>query len=103
MSRPEPSFTPIAGVFPVLPTPFDDAGAPDVAGLRRLVRYLLACRVDGMTFPGVASEVGKLTVDERRALTSVVLDEVAGAVPVIAGVSSGDPATTGSPPHPRGR
>jgi 4-hydroxy-tetrahydrodipicolinate synthase len=94
MTATHPPFTPISGVFPVLPTPFDDAGAPDVAGLRRLVRYLLACRVDGMTFPGVASEVGKLSVDERLALVSVVLDEVAGAVPVIVGASSGDPATT---------
>ena len=88
------SFTPIAGVFPVLPTPFGDDGAPDAAGLRTLVRYLLACGVDGITYPGVASEVGKLSVAERRELMAVVQTEVAGRVPVIAGVSSGDPATT---------
>lgn len=47
-----------------------------------------------MTYPGVASEVGQLTPDERQALLGVVLAEVAGRVPVIAGVSSGDTATT---------
>ena len=94
MSAQAASFTPIAGVFPVLPTPFDDGGVPDAAGLRTLVRYLLACDVDGITYPGVASEVGKLSVAERLELMAVVLAEVAGRVPVIAGVSSGDPATT---------
>jgi 4-hydroxy-tetrahydrodipicolinate synthase len=52
------------------------------------VRYLLACGVDGLTYPGVASEVAQLSADERRVLTDVVLDEVAGRVPVIVGASS---------------
>ena len=85
---------PLTGVFPVLPTPFTEQGVPDVAGLRRLVRYLLACGVDGITYPGVASEVGQLTRAERLEMTAVVQSEVAGRVPVIAGVSSADAATT---------
>ena len=88
------SQTPLAGVYPVLPTPFDHAHQPDVAALRRLVRYLLRSGVDGMTYPGVASEVSQLTEDERTGLTAIVLDEVAGRVPVIAGVSNNDLALT---------
>ena len=84
----------LTGVFPVLPTPFDDYGNPDTASLRKLVDYLLRCGVDGMTYPGVASEVGQLSVEERQALVDLVLSEVAGRVPVIAGVSSSDAATT---------
>lgn len=84
----------LTGVFPVLPTPFDAQGNPDTASLRKLVDYLLRCGVDGLTYPGVASEVGQLTVEERQALVDVVLAEVAGRVPVIAGVSSSDAATT---------
>lgn len=84
----------LSGVFPVLPTPFTDAGAPDVAGLRRVVRYLLRCGVDGITYPGVASEVSELQFDERIALTRVVLEEVAGRVPVIVGASAPDLAGT---------
>jgi 4-hydroxy-tetrahydrodipicolinate synthase len=84
----------LTGVFPVLPTPFDAQGNPDAASLRKLVDYLLRCGVDGLTYPGVASEVGQLTVEERQALVDLVLAEVAGRVPVIAGVSSSDAATT---------
>ena len=84
----------LAGVFPVLPTPFDAEGRPDAQSLRKLVDYLIRCGVDGVTYPGVASEVGQLTPDERQSLLDVVLAEVAGRVPVIAGVSSSDAATT---------
>lgn len=84
----------LAGVFPVIPTPFDAEGRPDEASLRRLVDYLVRCGVDGVTFPGVASEVGSLSVAERHALTDLVLAAVAGRVPVIVGASSGQAATT---------
>lgn len=84
----------LSGVFPVLPTPFDAAGQPDEKALRGLVRYLLEAGVDGITYPGVASEVGQLSVAERLSLTAAVLDEVAGRVPVVAGVSSAQAATT---------
>ena len=88
------TFSPIAGVFPVLPTPFDDQGRPDVPSLRKLVEYLIRCGVDGLTYPGVASEVGQLTPAERKELLNVVQEEVAGRVPVIAGVSSSQAALT---------
>ena len=84
----------ITGVFPVLPTPFDATGAPDATGLATLVRYLLRSGVDGMTFPGVASEVATLSESERSELTALVIREVAGRVPVVAGVSSNDAAVT---------
>ena len=89
-----PTFQPISGVFPVLPTPFDDQGRPDVASLRKLVNYLIRCGVDGLTYPGVASEVGQLTLAERKELLRVVQEEVAGRVPVIAGVSSNQASFT---------
>ncbi len=84
----------LSGVYPVLPTPFDAAGQPDEKALRGLVRYLLEAGVDGITYPGVASEVGQLSVAERLLLTAAVLEEVAGRVPVVAGVSSAQAATT---------
>ena len=84
----------ISGVFPVLPTPFDANLKPDREALKVLVRYLLRSGVDGMTYPGVASEFAQLTQDERLELTQLVLTEVAGRVPVVAGVSSDDMAIT---------
>lgn len=82
----------ITGVFPVLPTPFTADGQVDLNSLRRLARYLIACRVDGMTFPGVASEFAKLSEDERVTATRELLAEVNGAVPVVIGISAGDSA-----------
>lgn len=82
---------PLSGVFPVLPTPFGEDGKPDVASLRRLVRYLIAVGVDGITYPGVASEFGQLTAQERLTLAGIVLDEIGGRVPLVAGVSTTDP------------
>ncbi len=90
----QPQSKPATGVYPVLPTPFDVHKAPDIAGLRTLVRYLVASGVDGMTYPGVASEFSQLSEQERAELTAVVLDEASGRVPVIAGVTSSDLAMT---------
>ena len=86
----------LSGVFPVLPTPFTADKQLDQASLRNLVRYLLLSGVDGMTFPGVASEVAQLTETERDDLTRLVMQEVAGKVPVISGISSPTLATTKS-------
>jgi 4-hydroxy-tetrahydrodipicolinate synthase len=50
--------------------------------------------VDGITFPGVASEFAQLSEDERRQLLEVVLAETGGRVPVVAGVTSADAEMT---------
>lgn len=84
----------LAGVFPVLPTPFLENGSPDVASLRNLVRYLVTAGVDGITYPGVASEFGQLSADERVMLTDAVLDEIDGRMPLVAGCSSTDAEVT---------
>lgn len=56
------------GTLPVLATPFtNDGGAVDRASLRRLVDYAVDAGADGLAFPGVASEVGQLTFEERTA------------------------------------
>lgn len=89
MTPPISSVT-LNGVFPVLPTPFDSDGEPDVISLRRLVRYLIRAGVDGITYPGVASEFAQLSEDERVRLLEAVLDETAGRIPVVAGVTSAD-------------
>ena len=84
----------LSGIFPVLPTPFDRTGVADEAALRRLVRYVVRSGADGTTYPGVASEVGDLSTDERLCLVEVVLDELGGRVPLIVGISSTDPETS---------
>ncbi|MFO1311112.1 MAG: dihydrodipicolinate synthase family protein [Burkholderiales bacterium] len=84
----------LSGIFPVLPTPFDASGAPDEDSLRKLVRYVVASGADGATYPGVASEVGELTIEERLHLVQVVQDELRGRLPLIVGISSASAETS---------
>ncbi len=65
--------SPLAGIFPVLCTPFDAKGAIDFESLDRLVDFTLASGADGLTVGGVASEVHKLADDERQAIVERVL------------------------------
>ena len=82
--------TGLKGILPVLPTPFLADGSVDVAGMSRLVRFALDQGVDGVVFPGFASEVENLDAEERAQLLKVVVDGVVGRVPVIAGASAAD-------------
>jgi len=57
----------LAGVFPIMQTPFSDSGALDVETLAREVRFLDRIGVQGMVWPQLASEFGVLSFDERLA------------------------------------
>ena len=80
------------GLFPVLVTPFDENGAVDERSLRRVVRFALERGAAGLTALGVMGEAAFLDEDERTRVLAAVLDEAAGAVPVVTGVSAPDPA-----------
>ncbi|XOK15309.1 dihydrodipicolinate synthase family protein (plasmid) [Agrobacterium tumefaciens] len=80
----------LKGILPVLPTPFLADGGIDEAGMRRLVVFALDRGVDGVVFPGFASEVETLNAAERATLLKIVVDAVAGRVPVVAGASAAD-------------
>jgi 4-hydroxy-tetrahydrodipicolinate synthase len=79
----------IGGVFPVLPTIFDGSGGIDERGLANVVDFAIACGVDGLVFPGLASEYDLLTLDEREHLIALVGVQVAGRVRFVVGASSG--------------
>jgi dihydrodipicolinate synthase/N-acetylneuraminate lyase len=78
------------GVFPILITPFDDAGRVDDESLRRLVDFDIEAGVHGL---GVAlgSEVFKLSEAERDQVTRIVVDQVRRRVPVV--INTGAPGT----------
>jgi 4-hydroxy-tetrahydrodipicolinate synthase len=80
----------LEGILPVLPTPFLADGGIDEAGMKRLVVFALDKGVDGVVFPGFASEVETLNAAERATLLKIVVDAVAGRVPVVAGASAAD-------------
>lgn len=77
------------GVYVILVTPFDEYGALDEVSLRRQIRFCLDAGVHGVVGPAVASEYWTLSDDERREVTRIIVDEVAGAVPTVIGVSAG--------------
>jgi len=84
----------LEGVYPIVATPFRPDGAPDLADLARLVDWIVRAGVDGIVFPGVASEFETLKPDERRVLVEAVAKANAGRVPFVVGVSSADAATS---------
>jgi 2-keto-3-deoxy-L-arabinonate dehydratase len=73
----------LSGVVPVAPTPFDDDDEVDYAGQKRIVDFLVDAGVDGICILANYAEQFALTDDERERLMTVVLDHVAGRVPVI--------------------
>jgi 4-hydroxy-tetrahydrodipicolinate synthase len=96
---PAPALTPdhaaslVRGVSPVLEVPFTTTGDIDIDSFRRVVRYVLNTGVTSMMFPGFASEYYKLTEDERRTLTNVLLTETNPRPDIAAIIAIQDHAT----------
>ena len=81
---------PLTGVVPIVNTPFTDDDKLDTASLERLLEEGIADGVSGFIVPAVASEVAKLTPDERHAYVREVLQIVDGRVTIVAGASDPD-------------
>ncbi|HVJ76015.1 MAG TPA: dihydrodipicolinate synthase family protein [Casimicrobiaceae bacterium] len=74
---------PWTGIYPIAPTPFDDAGDLDLPGMRRVLDCMIDQGVDGICILANYSEQFLLTDDERTTLLELCLAHVAGRVPVI--------------------
>jgi 2-keto-3-deoxy-L-arabinonate dehydratase len=72
-----------SGVFPILPTTFDDRGEIDLVSQKRAVDFLIDAGVDGICVLANFSEQFALLDSERDLLTTTLLEHVAGRVPVI--------------------
>jgi dihydrodipicolinate synthase/N-acetylneuraminate lyase len=71
------------GVFPVVPTIFDEHGGLDLAGQKRCVDFMIDAGSNGLCILANFSEQFMLGDDERETLTRTILEHVAGRVPVI--------------------
>jgi 4-hydroxy-tetrahydrodipicolinate synthase len=68
--------------------PYRDDLSVDEEGLRHNVRHILGLRCTGGVYVGsIYQEFNYLTMAERKRVAEVVLEEVAGRVPVMAGIS----------------
>ncbi len=77
----------LRGVWNIVPTPFEPDGTLDVLSLQRLVTFVRATGVNGLTILGVLGEAGRLSDAERSTVIASVLAAAAGSIPVCVGVS----------------
>jgi 4-hydroxy-tetrahydrodipicolinate synthase/2-keto-3-deoxy-L-arabinonate dehydratase len=80
ITHPQPRYR---GLFPVVPTPFTEAGELDLASQRRCVDFMIDAGSEGLAILANFSEQFLLSDDERQVLTRTILEHVAGRVPVI--------------------
>jgi len=81
----------LSGIIVPLATPLHSDESVDEPALRRLVQHVLRGGVHGIFASSSTGEFAALTDQERRRALEIVVDEVKGAVPVLAGV--GDSGT----------
>lgn len=75
-----------SGVVPILATPFLPDESVDRESLDRLVRFMAALGVDGVTVLGVLGEANRLSDRDRESVIRAAV-AAAGATPVIVGAS----------------
>ena len=83
----------ITGSLPALVTPFEN-GKVDVDALKKLVDWHIDQGSNGLVPVGTTGESPTLTHEEHDMVVEVVVAQVAGRVPVIAGAGSNNTAET---------
>ena len=76
---------PFRGVFPIPSTPFDERFQVDWEGLRGIVDFCVGCGAHGIVWPVNASSFATLSDEERLKGMRVVVEQVAGRIPVVIG------------------
>lgn len=56
----------LAGIYPIVPTPFDEQGKVDIESIATLTEFMVGCDVDGLAILGVMGESDRLTDAERE-------------------------------------
>lgn len=80
--------TNLTGSIVALVTPFKEDGSVDYEALERLVDFHLANSTDGILVLGTTGESSTMSDDEDYEVARVVIERVAGRVPVIGGAGS---------------
>jgi 4-hydroxy-tetrahydrodipicolinate synthase len=78
----------IQGSIVALVTPMDERGALDVPSLQRLVEYHIEQGTDGIVAVGTTGESATLNEDEHLEVVRLVVRQVSGRIPVIAGTGA---------------
>ena len=78
------------GTFTVTVTPFDGAGALDLAALRRFVDWQIEEGIHGLIPLGSTGEFLSLSNEETEAVAATVIEAASGRVPVLVGCGAED-------------
>lgn len=78
------TFRKLQGVLPVIPTPFHPNGEIHEKDLRACVDHAIRGGAGGICSPMFASEFYKLSEQEVRTVTRIVVEQATGRVPVVA-------------------
>ena len=73
-------------------TPFTTTGKVDFPSLRRLLQFHIKSETDGLCILGTTGEASLLTMDERKSVLDVAVEEVKGKIPIMVGTGAIDPA-----------
>jgi 4-hydroxy-tetrahydrodipicolinate synthase len=76
------------GVVPILATPFHDDETLDLGSWQRLLEFMVALRVEGVTILGVLGESNRLNDEERRTLIESAVAVINKRMPIIVGTSA---------------
>lgn len=79
-------------VLTAMVTPFGPDGSLDLAGAKKVAKYLVDSGCDGLVVSGTTGESPTTTDDEKIALLEAVLEEVGDRARIIAGAGSYDTA-----------
>lgn len=75
------------GIWPILYAYFDATGALDRSAMRLQVEAARRCRAPGVAILGLATEVNKLSADEKRHLIRWAVEDLGGAAPLAVTIS----------------
>lgn len=82
---------PLKGIVPVLNIPFTQDDKIDIEALKKNTELSIQAGVAGFLVPAMASEVYKLTQNERKRIVHAVLEQTNSRVPVIGGAGESEP------------
>lgn len=75
------------GIIPAVVTPLTADGKFSETGMRKLINYLIDNGVHGLFITGTTGEFYGLSLEEKREIFQVTLDETKGRVPIYAGTN----------------
>ena len=76
------------GVMPPIVTPFNEDFSINVEALRGVVEHLTTEGVHAIIPTGSTGEFARLSIEERKQVLEVCIDQVGGRIPVIAGTAA---------------